>query len=142
MTSQRNAQGGFSLLEIIVAFTILSLSLGLLMQIFSSSLRNADLTRKQAQATALAQSLLAEAGIESPLVEGSTTGTIGSSFRWQTDVAPYREPVTSGEAEVVAAPPAVDLWQVNVRVSWGDGTESPERSVDLVTLRTQPIQPQ
>ena len=46
----RRAERGFSLLEILVAFSILALSLGVFMQIFSASLRNADITRDQAQA--------------------------------------------------------------------------------------------
>ena len=39
-------QRGFSLLEVLVAFTILSVSLGVLLQIFSTGLRNAALTEE------------------------------------------------------------------------------------------------
>jgi general secretion pathway protein I len=138
---RRFAQRGFSLLEVLVAFTILSLSLGLLMQIFSGSLRNADVTRKQAQAASLAQSLLAEIGVETPLAEGVTSGTVDSIFRWQIGVTPFQEPLPSGQMEMITPPAMIELWKVDVRVAWGEETGPSERSVDLVTLRTQPIQP-
>lgn len=138
---RRLRQKGFSLLEVLVAFTILSLSMGLLMQVFSGSLRNADITRKQAQATALAQSLLAEAGLETPLAEGATSGTVDNLFRWQVSVSPYQEQPPSGQAELLSTPAVIELWQVDAKVSWGDETGTTERSIDLVTLRAQPIQP-
>ena len=48
-------QRGFSLLEILVAFSIMALSLGVLMEIFADAARNADLARNQMRAVALAR---------------------------------------------------------------------------------------
>ena len=134
---------GFSLLEVLVAFTVLALSLGVLMQIFSGSLRNTDLTRSQAQATALAQSLLSSAGIESALAAGKTEGVVADKYRWQLDVAPYDNgpPQTTSDNLHPVVPP-VDLWLVTARVAWDAGGTTAERYVTLTTLRVQkPPQP-
>lgn len=126
---------GFSLLEILVAFTILALSLGVLMQIFSASLRNVDITRDAAQATALAQTLLADAGVEAPLEAGESSGTLADRFRWHLQVAPHEEGPRPGASENLRAPPMLELWRVTARVAWGDRDR--ERDVVLTTLRVQ-----
>ena len=104
-SSDRHAkrrQRGFSLLEILVAFSILALSLGVLMQIFSGSLRNADVTRDQAQAVALAQSLLASAGVETTLAPGESAGVLDDKFRWLLRVSPFVQEPRPGETEQCA----------------------------------------
>ena len=84
---------GFSLLEILVAFTILVLAMGILMQIFSRGVNNAGLADLYAKATILAESKLATVGIEAPLQDGNSTGQfeLGGSdrFQWQLQIGPY-----------------------------------------------------
>jgi len=138
VTPVRTKQRGFSLLEILVAFSILALSLGVLMQIFSGSLRNADVTRDQAQAVALAQSLLASAGVEATLVAGDSAGVLDDKFRWLLRVNPFVDEPRPGETEAVQSRLLLDLWEVTVRVAWGGDPRSPERSLTLTTLRVQP----
>jgi general secretion pathway protein I len=135
----RTQQRGFSLLEILVAFSILALSLGVLMQIFSGSLRNAEVTRDSAQAVALAQSLLASAGVEATLVPGESAGVLGDKFRWLLRVSPLVQGPRPGETEAVRAPLPLDLLEVTVRVAWGGDSRSPERALALTTLRLQPV---
>ena len=131
-------QRGFSLLEVLVAFTILALSLGVLMQIFSGSLRNADVTGDQAQGVALAQSLLASAGVETTLVPGESTGILDDKFRWLLRVSPFVQEPRPGETGAVRSPLPLDLWEVAVRVAWGGDSRLPERALTLTTLRVQP----
>ena len=138
MNAIQARQRGFSLLEVLVAFTILALSLAVLMRIFSGSLRNADVTRDQAQAVALAQSLLASAGVEATLVPGESTGVLDDKFRWLLRVGPFVEEPRPGESAAVRSPLPLDLWEVAVRVAWGGDSRLPERAVTLTTLRVQP----
>lgn len=138
VTTRRTKQRGFSLLEILVAFSILALSLGVLMQIFSGSLRNADVTRDQAQAVALAQSLLALTGMEATLTAGQSAGVLDEKFRWLLRVNPFVQEPRTGETEAVRAPLLLDLWEVTVRVAWGGDSRLPERALTLTTLRVQP----
>ena len=134
MVSQR----GFSLLEILVAFSILALSLGILMQIFSGSLRNADVALEQAQAVVMAQTLLAPAGVAATLTQSETTGTVANRFRWQLRVSPMAQEARAGEAGAATTPLLLDLWEISARVAWGGEAGQPERALVLTTLRVQP----
>lgn len=125
---------GFSLLEILVAFSILALSLGVLMQIFSASLRNADITRDQAQAVVLAQSLLASAGVETTLAAGESSGAVADKFRWRLQTRRFVETAGAGSTTGIQTALPLDLWEVTARVAWG----APERELALTTLRVQP----
>jgi general secretion pathway protein I len=131
-------QRGFSLLEVLVAFTILALSVGVLMQIFSGSLRNVEVAGDLVQATTLAQSLLASPGIASTLAASESSGDYGERYHWQLFVAPFAEvsAANAGNTQPLASPLA--LWQVTAVVAWPNGNPNgPERQVVLSTLRTQ-----
>lgn len=127
------SQRGFSLLEVLVAFSILALSLGVLMRIFSADLNNANQSHDQARALAIAQSLLAATGVETRLSPGETTGRHDEHFEWSVSVIPFEYGTGSGRS----IPVPVSLWEISVRVAWGDNPRTGKRSVSLVTLRTQ-----
>ncbi len=132
-------QRGFSLLEILVAFSILALSLGVLMQIFSGTTRNADLARNQVQATTMALSLLAESNVEPTLAETDNHGSTDDGFRWHVLISPFddRGNIDEGKTAVDAR---LRLWKISVEVAWGIEGSSSARSVSLATLRTRPTQ--
>jgi general secretion pathway protein I len=90
---------GFSLLEVLVAFAILAVSLGVLMQIFSVGLRNVAVEEGYTRAILLAESKLAGLGIEEPLQPGETTGSFDEEYRWHITVQPY----TDGDEAIAAA---------------------------------------
>lgn len=123
-------QRGFSLLEILVAFAIMGIFLGVLLQAFSGSLRNADLTGDYAAAYAVARGQLARAGTEVPLENAESTGETGR-FNWMTRIAPYeidREGIGESQGRV-------ELFEVVVTVSWISGSR--QREVRLATLRSR-----
>ena len=114
---------GFSLLEVLVAFAILALTLGVLMNIFSGGLRNLGDGQQYTRAVLDAQSKLSEIGVSQPLAPGEVTGEFSGHYRWSARVTP------------VALSPGsnVSLYQVNVTVKWGEGTG--ERAISLQTLK-------
>ena len=119
---QRRGQGGFSLLEIVVALVILSFSLVTLYQATANATRNVRRGERYAYATLLAQSLLAE----HPAVPagGLDVGGAVEDFRWRLNAAPVPD---AGPQE--ADPP---LHVLTVVVGW-DG-DSAGREVRLVTV--------
>lgn len=128
----RNACRGFSLIEVLVAFIILSLTLSVLMRIFSGGTHNAALASDYSHAVLLAETKLAAAGIEIPLQEGVTAGSEDERFRWQTSAR-----MLPATAEVPGALIPVGLFEVEARIMWKDGSK--ERVVVLNTLRLAPI---
>lgn len=140
---KRSARG-FSLLEVLVAFVILALVLGTLMEIFSGGLRNVSLAGEYQRAVLLGQSKLAAVGIESPLAEGESQGEFDPIYRWQIVIKPFQDnqmepgepaaPAAPGAPEPVAAVLPVTLLEVEIRVLWGAGDQSRTISLNAVRL--------
>ena len=123
-------QAGFTLLEVLVAFTILSLTLGVLLQLFGTGLRNAGISEDYTRAVLQAESLLAAVGVEEPLEPGVRGGELAPPFAWQSTVTPFiEEGLDMERLEAVGITP----YLVTVEVSWTRGERT--RSVVLDTLR-------
>ena len=126
----RTAQG-FTLIEVLVALTILSLSLAVIFSIFSVGLRGRRSAEEYEQATLLAESKLNSFGIDESIREGDTVGRFNDRFWWKTSVTPYHE-IGRNEAKDLLRRPM----QVTVTVFWGEA--GAEKSVTLRTLRLVP----
>ena len=124
-------ESGFSLLEILVAFAILALALGVLLRIFGGAGRIAGTADEYSRAIVLAESLMAAAGIETPLEPGETRGELDDTYRWNLRVEPYEWDPRGGAPNWGFKP----YW-VELTVEWGD-PEDP-RAFDLKTLRLLP----
>ena len=107
-------QSGFTLIEVLVALTILSISMAALLAVFLQGLDRARESSNEAAARVLAQSLVAQSKVAANLSFGTSAGKI-NGLAWRTRVLPY------GSAADRAA------WQSNpaqiiATVSWrGDG---------------------
>lgn len=122
-----------TLIEVLVAFVVLSVTLAVIMQIFSGGLRNARLADSYSRALFLAESKLAAVGVERPLVVGEDGGRLGSDMHWRVAVAPYGD---GGDAERLMMP--VRLYEVRVSVGWDEDNRA--RRVELATVRLGPKQ--
>src|SRR5688572_6071827 len=83
---------GFTLVEVVVAFLLLSLVLASGFELFTTGMRRAIDLEERSQALAIAQSQLASAGVEQQLKEGSAAGqSDDGKFRWVTTIARSQE---------------------------------------------------
>jgi general secretion pathway protein I len=126
---------GFSLLEVLVAFVILALILGISMQIFSGGLRNISRIDEYQQAILLGQNKLSSVGIEIPLRISESNGEFNDVYRWQLSIRPYLTAPAQTNVQAESSVPALpaSLLEVEIRILWG-GNDQP-RSASLKTLR-------
>ncbi|WCM93995.1 prepilin-type N-terminal cleavage/methylation domain-containing protein [Acidovorax sp. NCPPB 2350] len=118
-------QRGLTLLELLVAFAIMALSLGMLYRAMGGSARSvADVDRYQ-RAVVLAQSLLSLR--DTVPEQGLTQSGESAGYQWRIVSAPY-----ATEFNGPAVPP---LHEVSIVISWSDGTQI--RNFELSTLRPQ-----
>ena len=123
-----SASRGYTLVEVLVAFVILAMTLTVLFRIFSGGVRNISVSADYARAVLIAESRLAAAGINEPLYAGETYGVEDEEFTWTRSVTPYRpSPQYKSQVKDLKA------WYVAVTVEWPHGEG--ERSIDISTVR-------
>lgn len=121
---------GFTLVEVVVAFTMLVLVFSVGMEIFSSGIARAVDLDLDSQALAIAQSKIAAAGIEELPKEGEKHGESDDQrFRWTTVTT------KSDEGQDPSKPlqgPFI-LYRVDARVDWRTDAGR-DRNITLSTL--------
>jgi len=125
-----NKQQGFSLLEILIAFSILALSLGILLKIFSAGVNNAVVAEDYTAAVQIAESLMAKTGVETPFQASQASGLENEKYHWRVEVSPFEFNPEKVDTTAITAV----LFKVKVIVSWGDDNAN-DRQIELTTLK-------
>ena len=118
-------QGGFSLLELLVAFVIMAFSLGMLYQASGGTVRALADTEQHLRATVLAQSLL-NSRDNVPEAGWNESGE-SAGFAWRVSSAPFRTDVSDPKVPL--------LQQVAIVIGWTD--RRGPRQLELSTLLPQ-----
>lgn len=130
---RRGRSGGFTLIEVLVAFTIMAIALAALLQAFATGLRSGQAAGERSRLVARAESRLATVGASIPLAPGLYDGSTEAG-RWQVEVRPYVPAGQSESGAPGAAPPTgFAPYEVTVVVTAEDGTRQ-----RLETLRLGP----
>lgn len=123
MTLVVQRQRGLTLLELLVAFSIMAMSLGLIYRVLGSGASNAGNLDRTQRAVVLAQSLLA---LRDTVPEGGWQQTGESAdYRWQIQSAPY----STG----ISGPNTPQLHEVGISIAWSEGER--QRALEMTTLR-------
>lgn len=128
---QRADASGFTLIEVLVAFTIAALLLLPLLRSYSIGITSATRSGDFTAATLVAQATLESVGIASPLADGAVLDQQEGAYHIATAVHRYDGDGAPQGNLLMAIP-----YEIAVTVSWQEGAQP--RSIALRTLRLGP----
>jgi general secretion pathway protein I len=135
-------QRGYTLLEVLVAFTLLAIGLGLLLAILSGGVRAVANASDTTRATLYADSMFATLGADKRLQAGHSAGILeGGKYHWTLDITPFVPPDAApppgqqGGIDPSQAQGVVDNVMVRVllQMQWGGGGTG--KTLRVETLR-------
>lgn len=143
-------QRGFSLLEVMLAFALLAVALGILIAILGGGLNQVRNASDATEATLHAQSVLDELGVLAPIQPGSRQGeSEDGRYRWTLEITEVEDPVppeptdpATEPQETVGLQPVGEpvLYRVQLDIGWGEDDYA--RTLRFATLRARlPAQP-
>lgn len=153
---------GFSLIEMIAAFLVFAIAMGVLMQVLATAMRATRQSSDYTMAALWAQSKLDTVGVGQRIETGHSNGRFDDTYRWQLDidqvdpsnvepppqtsvgVANINQQTNANVAAAAAAasagvppPPPFDLYQIDLTVIWGADSALRSHSAHFGTLRAQ-----
>ena len=135
MTAELGRQGGFTLLEVLVAFIIAAIAIAALLQGASGGLHSVQAAAHYQEAVSRAQSRMAL--LQSSLAPGEQQGDDGGGFTWRVRVQPGAStPVPQPPRAQPAGPNRSErlvLYAVAVSIAWR--LDGGDREVTLYSQR-------
>ena len=133
------ADAGFTLLEVLVAFVIAALALGVLFEGAVEGIRSTRIGDQAEEALSRARSHLATVGHGVTLAPTTQEGNDGSSYHWSLRILPLQSAAiaTLGAGEGAAQGPRVVLYSVQVTERWSEDADG--AGGRAVVLRTERV---
>jgi general secretion pathway protein I len=135
--ARRRGQGGFTLLEVMIALLIAGLALGAVFRAAAEGSRATSVAARYQEAISRARSHLD--GTSAYLVAGEQEGDDGAGFHWRTAVRPAD---STGKRDASGKPIAsedtlvVTLYAVTVWITWREGATARSVRLDSARLAT------
>ena len=118
MNSAR-AERGFTLIEVVVAVTILGIGLAVIVELFGGGLRLERTSEEYTRAVGYARMKMEEISFTTSLGEGVEEGEFDRDYRWHMEVRKV-DLIPSRGIETSYRPP-VELYRVRIDVLWKSG---------------------
>lgn len=128
LTARGKFAKGFTLIEVVVAMTIVGLGVVILLQIFSQGLRLTARSTLRTEAVAGGARVMDELLTRKKLAEGADSGRIGENGRWNAQIQTSRD-----GAPALNLSSNWELKEIGLKLFVADGGR--ERQVELKTLR-------
>lgn len=123
------ANQGFSLLEVLVAFVVMGLVIGTLLQLYGTAMRSVALSDEMSYALLAAESQLARVGRDIKVEKGSESGTLDKSdYRWRVDMEPIELMEDQDSFSL-----SVEPFRIVVTIEWA--SDQKQRSYILSSIR-------
>jgi general secretion pathway protein I len=120
---------GFTLIEVVVALSILGIGLTVIIELFSGGLRLGRTSEEYTRAVSFARMKMEEISSQPTIEEGTEEGEFDEKYRWQ---------MTAKKVDILPAEvkkgsdykPPVDLFQVKIDVLWKLGSHERSTSIE------------
>ncbi len=123
--TRNHRQGGFTLIEVLVALAVMGLGLGAIFQLYGNLFESGARAEKTTQALLIAESKLAEFTIDANLTAGRHSGETKYGYAWTAAITAADDPANSS---------SVRAFTVTVTVARGN---SPPLSLQTFRLRAE-----
>jgi general secretion pathway protein I len=153
-------QAGFSLIEMVAAFLVFAIGIGVLMQILATLMHNTRASSDYTMAALWAESKLDVVGVGAPIAPGSSEGRFDDTYSWHLDLqqvdpqsvepppqqyaagagnpqsagTQQRMTTGAGNAGALQVSP-FDIYQLDLTVYWGGRFGSTSHNARFSTLR-------
>ena len=114
------AEGGFTLLEVLLAFVVFALSFTIVMEILSGSMRNTVRAREYTEAALVAQSVMDQLGLDLQVEQGAAYAGESGNYQWEVNIGLYEETSDSTNSVALGELTGIELLQIDLVVSWGE----------------------
>ena len=125
---ERNGIGGFTLLEVLTAMMILTISIVVIFQLFSGGLRSAKLSDEYTRAIFHGRAKMEATLLADTLIEGETEGIVEEDYRWRLSIVPMEFEEDPG----ILTEALEKLFRLTLDIIWSDGER--ERTFTIRTL--------
>ena len=121
---------GFTLIETLVAMAILSISLVVILQLFSGGLKSSRLSDNHTRAIFHAREKMEEILLNDNFTDGATEGEFSDGFEWKAQTL-LLKPDQEEEEELPVD--IFNIFNIKVDVRWHEGSK--EKHFEISTLR-------
>lgn len=127
-----NNDKGFSLLEVLVAITILGITLGTIMSLFSGAMRSVGSSAEYSQALLFARKGMEDTMLKEDIHLGIEEGNFGNGYTWERTITLLE---LSEEDEYLKDDIPFNLYDIEIRVKWLSGRVEKSMSIRSALLR-------
>lgn len=130
----RRGSGGFTLLEVMLAFVIFALSFATVLEIMAGSMRSIRRASEDTEVALFAQSIMDLVGTEIPVEESEFSGTGLDRYNWRLGIYLYSAGEADAQTQELAELSGVELYWVDLDIDWESGRK--QRNKHFSTIRS------
>ncbi len=123
----RRVNAGFTLIEIIVAVAIMSVSLVMIMQLFAAGLKASRASCDYTRAVMHAKDKMEELSVTP--IQPQKSGEFADGYKWEAYSEPYEDLVNEEHKDI-----GFNLLKLKVKITWNAASKR-ETSVELESLK-------
>jgi general secretion pathway protein I len=127
-------QNGFTLIETLVAIMILSISLVVIMQLFSGGLKAGKLSDDYLNGIFHAREKMEELLMSGNLLPGTYSGAFEDGYQWAAVLDIAENPAETEEEAAISEKMPVMLVTINLAVTWTSGLREKSYRLSTATL--------